>query len=181
MTSKRNPRGPKSSAQTPVTRSTLLPVDWRLLERLASYGPNGIWPGIPKLAADLGVSDRTVQRSLRRLKAAGRIEIIPTFEDPYDGNWTRRERRIRHLGAQATNTYRLSPGPQLPATNDAVASRCEQHRVPLVHLVPGRVYCPLCHQVEMNARGLGNYPIRVTPPVTGRLTGFLSKPQLRPR
>lgn len=102
----------KRPAQAPVTRAAkLLPVDWRVLERLAGYGPRGIWPGVPELAAKLGVSDRTVQRSLRRLEAAGRVVAVPVFEHPDDENWTARGRPIRHLGARATNTYRVTgPG-----------------------------------------------------------------------
>jgi MarR family len=117
-------RGHERPAQTPVTRpAKLLPVDWRVLERLAGYGPRGIWPGVPELAARLGVCRRTVQRSLRRLEAAGRVERVAVFEHPDDDNWTARGRRIRHLGAQATNTYRLADSGDTSGTSARAVTR----------------------------------------------------------
>jgi DNA-binding MarR family transcriptional regulator len=115
-------RGHNTAGQTPVTRAAkLLPVDWRVLERLAGYGPRGIWPGVPELAARLGVSDRTVQRSLRRLEATGKVEAVPTFAHPDDQNWTARGRRIRYLGEQVSNTYRLAdPGDAAGTSSRAV-------------------------------------------------------------
>jgi len=38
------------------------------------------------------------------------------------------------------------------------APRCEEHGIFLVDLVPGRPYCRFCHQRDMNAKGLANYP-----------------------
>lgn len=66
------------------------------------------------------------------------------------------------------NAWRFSLGGELlscwsckqdgPIEQSAV--RCTRHNVLLVQLVPDEVYCPLCHQHEMNTRGLGNYPIQ---------------------
>ena len=104
-------RGRETPAKTPVTRPKLLPVDWRLLERLAGYGPHGIWPAVPELAAKLRTSDRTVQRSLGRLEAASRVERVATFERPDDPEWQRRGRRTSHRNRQTTNSYRVTgPG-----------------------------------------------------------------------
>lgn len=98
----------KRPAQTPVTRAAkLLPVDWRVLERLAGYGPRGIWPGVPELAAKLGVSDRTVQRSLRRLEAAGRVVAVPVFEHPDDEKVTRPE----------SDNSRVTPGTRVSGSS----------------------------------------------------------------
>jgi MarR family len=122
-------RGHESPAQTPVTRTELLPVDWRLLERLGSYGPHGIWPAVPELARKLGVSDRTVQRSLARLEAAGRVERVAVFERDEDPEWLKRGRPISHARRQTSNTYRLAVGARLAATPHAA---CEQDGTPRV-------------------------------------------------
>ncbi|MEV5905413.1 helix-turn-helix domain-containing protein [Streptomyces sp. NPDC052127] len=57
----------------------------------ARYGGlNGIWPGIDTLATEFGVSRSTIERTIRRLVAAGCMEIRPRF---------------REDGSQTTNQY----------------------------------------------------------------------------
>jgi hypothetical protein len=89
-------------------------LDHQLLALLAGYGPRGIWPRIPELAAKLHCSTRTVQRHLRRLESAGMVRRLPVFERPDDPNWTVRGRRIQHLGEQVSNTYVLTFGASDP-------------------------------------------------------------------
>jgi hypothetical protein len=125
-------RGHESPAQTPVTRTKLLPVDWRLLERLGAYGPHGIWPAVPELARKLGVSDRTVQRALARLEAAGRVERVAVFERDEDPEWLKRGRPISHARRQTSNTYRLAVDARLAVTPEVAATCCEQDGAPRV-------------------------------------------------
>jgi hypothetical protein len=41
----------------------------------------------------------------------------------------------------------------------AQSLRCPEHGNFLMNLVPGRPYCRLCHQRDMNAKGLANHPL----------------------
>jgi len=58
---------------------------------------------------------------------------------------------------------RLQQADRIDCTADAGAfvqsPRCEEHGIFLVDLVPGRPYCRLCHQRDMNVKGLANYPL----------------------
>jgi Helix-turn-helix domain len=93
----------------------LLDVDRRLFDVLAAHdGPAGICPRVPRLAKLLGCSVSTVQRSLRRLEAAGMVETVPVFERDDILEWKRRlaagftgEQPRR----QTSNSYRVLPGP----------------------------------------------------------------------
>jgi DNA-binding transcriptional ArsR family regulator len=108
----------KRPAHTPVSRSTD-ELDRRLRETLAAHqGPAGICPTVPRLAGLLGVSVSTVQRSLRRLVAAGLVERVAVHELPDDPEWQRRGHRISHKGRQTSNSYRLlvTPGPGVTAS-----------------------------------------------------------------
>lgn len=105
-------------------------LDHRLLAQLASYGPRGIWPGVPELAAKLDHSVRTVQRHLRRLETAGMVRRLDVFERPDDPNWTARGRRVQHCGRQTSSTYTLTygvtgPG-DTPNPGDTLAEQLER-------------------------------------------------------
>lgn len=113
----------KRPAHTPVSPSTD-ELDRRLLATLAAHqGPAGICPTVPRLARLLDVSVSTVQRSLRRLVAAGLVERIAVHELPDDLEWQRREHRISHKGRQTSNSYRLlvTPGPGVTALEETAA------------------------------------------------------------
>ena len=123
----------ESVGQTPVT-PTGGGLDQRLLDTLAAHeGRGGIYPRVPRLAELLGVSDRTVQRHLADLEAAGLVERVPVFERDNDPEWQRRGHSTSHARRQTSNTYRLlvSPGPgdteqanvpaQTPVTPESVS------------------------------------------------------------
>jgi DNA-binding Lrp family transcriptional regulator len=98
----------KPAAQTPVN-SMLLPVDHRLLQALAGYGPRAIYPSVPELARRVGYSPRWVQKRLDYLEAHGHLERVAVYELPGEPDWDVRGRRIEHKGRQTSNTYRLRP------------------------------------------------------------------------
>jgi DNA-binding Lrp family transcriptional regulator len=101
-------REPKPAAQTPVN-SALLPIDHRLLQQLASYGPRAIYPSVPELARKVGCSPRWVQKRLDHLEAHGHLERVAVYERPGEPDWDARGRRVEHKGRQTSNTYRLRP------------------------------------------------------------------------
>ena len=106
---------------TPVSRRTD-ELDRRLLETLAAHeGPVGICPRVPRLAALLGVSVSTVQRSLRRLESADLVERIPVYETDDDLEWKRRRHRVSHARRQTSNTYRLTPAPGVTGFGEPAA------------------------------------------------------------
>jgi DNA-binding transcriptional ArsR family regulator len=54
-------------------------------------GMDAIFPGIKTVAEELGISRRTVEHALSRLKEAGAVEVINRFRD--DGSQTSNEYR----------------------------------------------------------------------------------------
>jgi hypothetical protein len=103
---------------TPVSRSQE-ELDRRLLHTLAAkQGPKGICPKVATLAELLKVSESSVQRSRRRLEAAGLVQRLDVFESDDDPEWQRRAQagepafyRGRPTRRQTRNAYRLTPGP----------------------------------------------------------------------
>jgi DNA-binding MarR family transcriptional regulator len=72
-----------------------------LLSLLAKYvGHDGYaWPGVSRLARDLGIQRRAIQRRLRRLEALGYIETVRRFDED---------------GTPQTNAYHLLRRAYLP-------------------------------------------------------------------
>jgi hypothetical protein len=113
----------KPAGHPPVT-TQLDQLDYRIVEVLAAHeGASGAWPGVRRIAARVQRSDRTVQRRLAKLVAAGLVERVAVFERLDDPEWQRR-RAAGVTGSQprgqTTNTYRVTPPgdtsyPQRPA------------------------------------------------------------------
>jgi Helix-turn-helix domain len=105
---KRIPRGPLPYAAIPhaiVNDTRLIPTDIRLVGVLLGYAKSksDCWPSVDTLARDLGMCRRTVQLSLRRLKAYGWVEERPA------GNPTGRVIVLTWRGAQS-----VAPGGAQP-------------------------------------------------------------------
>jgi hypothetical protein len=74
-------RAEKSTLARPAGQSTTIASDRLILgylRRLArAFGPARVFPSVPTIASRTGLSDRTVQRRIAALQAAGLLELVP--------------------------------------------------------------------------------------------------------
>jgi hypothetical protein len=114
-----------------------LRVDGRPSIRVVLLGGKQLYEDLTGRSADVPLNGSTVQRI-----GGGRIEC------KWVAPWL---------------PWLTGPSVQLalpvePEQAPVLSPRCAQHGVFLKQLVPGTLYCPICHRSEMNARGLANYP-----------------------
>ena len=96
------------------------------------------------------------------LTLSGRAQV-PIFSKPDKARYELIVEAPADVPLRQPPRERLGQGDRIDCTADAgrfvSAPRCPEHGNFLMDLVPGRPYCRLCHQRDMNVRGLANYPL----------------------
>jgi hypothetical protein len=97
-------------------------LDRRIGALLLTFnGAGGIWPGIPRLARELGYTPRWIRARLAHLEERGYVERLPVYEQLDDPAWTKRSRSVSHLNRQTSNEYVIhqagTPRKSLPSTD----------------------------------------------------------------
>jgi hypothetical protein len=100
----------------------LTDLDRAIGQILLGYGPNGHYPSMADIAEKLAkagrsVTSRWVRARIRHMEGLGYVERRPVWEVPDDPAWTKREQRMRQLGRQTSNEYRVRVTPRPPSSS----------------------------------------------------------------